>query len=68
MAAAVRILVAFEPRMYREVLAFHLRQQRPQSEVVLAFPETLRDEAKRMRAHLIVANEVPPMLREMGLF
>jgi hypothetical protein len=66
--AAVRILVAFEPRMYREVLAFHLRQERPQSEVVLASPQTLRDEAKRMRPHLIVANEVPPMLREMSFF
>jgi hypothetical protein len=67
-AAAVRVLVAFEPHIYREVLAFHLCQQRPLSEVVLASPQTLRDEAKRMRPHLIVANEVPPMLREMGFF
>jgi hypothetical protein len=67
-AVVVRVLVAFEPHIYREVLAFHLRQQRPLSEVVLASPETLRDEAKRMRPHLIIANEVPHTLREMGVF
>ena len=61
----VRVLVAIEPLMYREVLAFHFRQQRPQSEVVLLSPQTLEAEAKRMRPHLIVANEVPPMLKEM---
>src|SRR5215210_6514963 len=54
--------------MYREVLAFHLRQERPQSEVALASPETLQDEAKRMRPHLIIANEIPPELKEMGFF
>jgi hypothetical protein len=67
-AAAVRILVAIEPRMYREVLAFHLRQERPQSEVVLASPQTLLDEVKRTRAHLIIANEVRPTLRQMSFF
>ena len=61
----VRILVAIEPRMYREVLAFHIRNQRPRSEIVLASPETLRDEVKRTRPHLIVANMVPPELTPM---
>jgi hypothetical protein len=61
----VRILVAIEPRMYREVLAFHIRNQRPRSEIVLASPETLRDEVERTRPHLIVANMVPPELKEM---
>jgi DNA-binding IclR family transcriptional regulator len=58
-------LVAIEPQMYREVLAFHLRQQRPRSEVVLASAQTLLAEAERVRPHLIVANEVPPNLKEM---
>jgi hypothetical protein len=62
------VLVAIELQMYQEVLAFHFRQQRPQSEVVLACPETLEDEARRMKPHLIIANEVPPMLKEMGCF
>jgi hypothetical protein len=54
--------------MYREVLAFHFRQQRPQSEVVLTSSETLEAEAKRTRPHLIVANKVPPMLKEMDFW
>jgi hypothetical protein len=64
----VRVLVAIEPKMYREVLAFHLRQQRPQSEVVLASPENLEATAERTRPHLTIANEVPPMLKEMGFW
>ncbi len=64
-AETVRILVAIEPRMYREVLAFYFRKQRPQSEVVLASPETLWDEVNRTRPHLIVANMVPSELKEM---
>ena len=67
--AVVRIVMAIEPQMYREVLAFHLRQRRPQSEVVLASSQTLQDEAKRVSPHLIVANEVPPELKEQkGVF
>ena len=67
-AAAVRILVAIEPSMYREVLAFRLRQQRPRSEVVLASPQTLLAEAERVRPHLIFANDVPPNLKEKGFW
>ena len=64
-AAAVRILVAIEPQMYREVLAFHLRQERPRcAEVVLACPQTLLAEAERVRPHLIFATEDPPELKE----
>jgi hypothetical protein len=61
-------LVAIEPQMYREVLAFHLRQQRPQAEVVLASAQSLLAEAERVRPHLIFANEVPPKLKEMGFW
>jgi hypothetical protein len=67
-AATVRILVAIEPRMYREVLAFHVRQERPRSEVILGSPDTLRAEAERTKPHLIFANEVPPELKEMNFF
>src|SRR5215212_10113378 len=60
--AVVRILVAIEPQMYGEVLAFHFRQERPLSEVVLASSQTLWAEAERVRPHLIIANEVSPEL------
>jgi hypothetical protein len=68
--AVVRILVAIEPHMYREVLAFHFRQERPLSEVTLASTQTLWAEALRTRPHLIIANEVPPELNEeeIGVF
>jgi hypothetical protein len=59
----LRVLVAIEPNMYREVLAFHIRQQRPNSVVVLASAETLQAEARHTRPHLIIASEVPPLLR-----
>jgi hypothetical protein len=64
----VRILVAIQPRMYGEVLGFHIHKERPLSEVVFATPETLRDEVRRTRPHLIIANEVPSDLKEqMGV-
>ena len=68
MAAVVRILVAIEPYMYRQVLAFHFRQERPRADVVLASPQILHDEARRTRPHLIFANEVPPELKDTGVF
>jgi hypothetical protein len=68
MTAVVRVLVAIDPQMYREVLAFQLRQERPRSEVFLASPQTLRAEAERGRPHLIIASEVTPELKEMGSF
>src|SRR5918997_2273481 len=65
-AQVVRILVAIEPLMYREVLALHFRQERPLSEVILASSQALQAEAERTKLHLIVANEVPPELKEEG--
>ncbi len=68
-AVVVRILVAIEPQMYREVLAFHFRQRRSRVEVVLASLQTLLAEAERVRLHLIFANEeVSPQLKERGTF
>jgi len=54
--------------MYRQVLAFHIRQERPLSEVALASAETLQDEVRRTRPHLIFASAVPPEIKELGLF
>jgi hypothetical protein len=63
--AAIRIVVAIEPQMYREVLAFHIRKERPAVEVVLASPQSLRGEVEQARPHLIFAAEVPSELKEM---
>ena len=63
--ALVRVLVAIEPNMYREVIAFHISQQRPKANVALASRQTLQAEATRSRPHLIIASEAPPrMLRQ----
>jgi hypothetical protein len=61
----IRILVAIEPQMYREVLAFHIRKERPAVEVVLASPQSLRGQVEQARPHLIIAAEVPSELKEM---
>jgi hypothetical protein len=54
--------------MYRQVLAFHFRQQRPRANVVLASSQTLLDEARHTRPHLIFANEVPPEFKKTGVY
>ena len=54
--------------MYRQVLAFYFRQERPLSEVVLTSPQTLQAEAERKKPHLIIANEVPPELKELSFW
>jgi hypothetical protein len=63
-AVVLRVLVAIEPNMYGEVLAFNLRQERPRCEVSRASAENLRSEAQRTRPHLIIANEIPSEFRE----
>ena len=60
MPAVVRVLVAIDPFMYGEVLAFSLRKRRPRAEVtLLASPEDLAAQIERARPHLVVANRVP---------
>src|SRR5215212_2965167 len=53
----IKVLVAIEPLMYREVMASYLRHHRPQAEVILASGETLQAEVEHVRPLLIIANE-----------
>ena len=53
----LKVLLAIEPLMYREVMASYLRHHRPQAEVILASGETLEAELERERPLLIIANE-----------
>ncbi len=53
----VRILVAVNPRMYREVLALSLHQHRPDAEVLLCLPEALDREIGRFKPHLVVLDD-----------
>ena len=61
---AARVLIAIEPPMYAEALAFSLRRRRPRAEVfLLDDPGDLEAEVRRLHPHLIVANRVPRAAR-----
>jgi hypothetical protein len=65
MPSAPRVLIAIEPRMYAEVLAFNIGQHRPLAEVsVLGPSEGLEDAVLGVRPHLVVANRVRGTVRE----
>jgi hypothetical protein len=66
--SAVRVIVAIESRMYREALAFSLREHRSEAEVSLVGSDDLVAEVERTGAHLVVANEVPPAAREAAFW
>ncbi len=53
----MRILVAVEPRMYREVIALSLHQHRPEAEVLICPPESLDQEIGRFGPHLVVLDD-----------
>ena len=60
MPEVVRVLVAIDPFMYGQALAFSLRKERPRAEVsLLSSSEDLAAELERARPHLVVANRVP---------
>ncbi len=59
-----RVLIAFEPRMYREVLVTALRRHRPLVESVLAEPAALDHTAGIFEPHLIVCNHATQMVRD----
>jgi hypothetical protein len=66
---APRVLIALEPRMYAEVLAFSIGQYRPRAEVSLLGPsEDPQDALQSLRPHLVVANSVPQAAREEASF
>jgi hypothetical protein len=56
----VRVLVANEPRSYREAFAFAFRTLRPHAEAIVIEPEALEHEALRLRPDLVVCDRVTP--------
>ena len=64
MPEAPRVLIAIEPSMYAEVLAFNIGQHRPEAEVSILGPtEQLEDAVLGVHPHLVVANRVPGTVR-----
>lgn len=69
MPEAPRVLIAIEPSMYAEVLAFSIGQHRPHAEVSILGPsEGLEDAVLSVRPHLVVANRVPRTVRERAFW
>lgn len=53
----MRILVALSPRMYRQVVALFIHQQRPGHEVRVISPEATAGELESFGPHLLVRND-----------
>ena len=53
----VGILVTLNKRMYREVIALSLHNHRPNAEVLLCPSESLHQELRRFRPHLVVLDD-----------
>ena len=60
MPSVPHVLIALQPSMYAEVLAFSVGRERPRAEVSILDPsESLEEAALRLLPHLVVANRVP---------
>ena len=53
----MRILVAVNPRMYRELIGLSLHKHRPDAEVLIYPPESLDSEIGRFGPHLVVLDD-----------
>ena len=55
-AAGTRVLIANEPRSYREAIAAAIRRLRPRVEVILVEPDELDAGVERLRPALVVCS------------
>jgi hypothetical protein len=62
----IRIIVASEPRAYREALAGVLAATRPQDDVVSAAPAELADMGPGLAGALVLCNEITPEIAELA--
>ena len=63
----LRMLLANEPRSYRETLAAALQALRPEAEVRAVDPEALDGEVENFTPHLVVSSRVTEALRDEAL-
>ncbi|MGH3090410.1 MAG: hypothetical protein ACRDSJ_24270 [Rubrobacteraceae bacterium] len=63
----MRVLLANEPRVYREVIADALKKLRPLIEVSACEPEDLDHEVSRLRPHLVICSEASSAVRDGSL-
>jgi hypothetical protein len=58
--SGVRILLANEPRSYRETLAAAFRILKPNTEVFVVDPDKLDGEVERLSPHLVICSRTTP--------
>jgi hypothetical protein len=58
----VLIMVANEPRVYREALAAALRLRRPEDEILVVEPEHVEEEVKRFEPEAVISSRPSPGL------
>jgi hypothetical protein len=56
----IRVVVANEPRAYRETLADALRNLCPRAEVILIEPAALHQHVRHFTPHLVLGSELDP--------
>ncbi len=57
----MRVLITLTPSMYREAVAYSVRQRRPGLEVRIAPPEAVEEEVRTFEPHLLVRNDTDGM-------
>ena len=62
----MRILLANEPRSYREAFADAFRALRPHVEAITVDPEALEEEMLRLRPDVVVCSHTTPAIRAAG--
>lgn len=60
----VRVLMANEPRAYRQVIAETLRSLRPNVEFTVVEPDVLEETVSLVRPHMVICNQAPAAVRE----
>jgi hypothetical protein len=63
----MRILIANDPRSYREVIAAAVQELRPQHSVVSVAPDDVDREICRFKPHLVVCSHLGPAVEANAL-
>jgi hypothetical protein len=63
----LRILLANEPRAYRETLAGAFRILKPNTEVFVIDPDKLNDEVERLSPQLVICSRTTPTVETRSL-
>ena len=63
----LRILLANEPRSYRETLAAAIRILKPNIEVFVIDPDKLDSEVERLSPQLVICSNVTPTVKNQSL-